>query len=252
MSTEPSTVMEIIEQRQESPRVPAAALTPMGMLQIAIERGADISVMERLLTLQERWDATQARKAFVEALTAFKATPPTLIKNKHVQYASSKGPDTEYDHATLDQVSTLIGSALSAHQLSHRWEIEQLDGGLIRVTCILTHALGHCERVSLQASADQTGGKNNIQAVGSTITYLERYSLLAATGLAAKDQDNDGGSAINRISPEQKEALIDLMKETGADTKKFLEYMKIETLDDLPATKFADAKAALERKKGAK
>ena len=66
-----------------------------------------------------------------------------------------------------------------------------MDAGMIRVSCIITHVLGHSEQVSLQCGADQSGKKNNIQAVGSTVTYLERYTLLAATGIAVKDQDDD-------------------------------------------------------------
>ena len=60
------------------------------------------------------------------------------------------------------------------------------------MTCILTHDMGHSEETSLEGSADNSGSKNSIQAIGSSVTYLERYSLLAATGLAVKNADNDG------------------------------------------------------------
>lgn len=169
------------------------AVTPMHMLHLAVQQGADIEKMKQLMELQERWEANEARKAFVAALSAFKANPPEILKNKHVKIPhKDRGGFTEYDHATLDHVSAEIGKALSVHGLSHRWNVEQLDGGMIRVTCVLTHALGHAERVSMQASADQSGSKNNIQALGSTVTYLQRYTLLAATGTAVKGQDNDG------------------------------------------------------------
>ena len=88
-----------------------------------------------------------------------------------------------YSYATLDQVCDQVTEALSKHGISHRWKIEQ-ENGLIRVTCILTHYKGHSEETTLAGSADTTGSKNAIQAVGSTVSYLERYTLLAATGLA--------------------------------------------------------------------
>lgn len=171
--------------------VPAAAMNPAGLLALAVQQGADLDKLERLMALQERWEATEARKAFVAALAAFKAAPPELTKNKRVSFDTGRGK-TAYEHATLDHVSAAIGAALTAHGLSHRWEVEQLEGGLIRVSCVLTHVLGHSERVSMQAGADQSGSKNNIQALGSTVTYLQRYTLLAATGMAVKGQDNDG------------------------------------------------------------
>lgn len=236
---------EIVEVEPRRNR-PPAAITPMQMLQTAVERGADVAMLEKLLALQERWEATEARKAFVTALSAFKAKPPSVTKNKHVDAGRM-----QYDHATLDQVSGVIGEALSQHGLSHRWEVDQADG-MIRVTCVLTHELGHSERVSLQAGADNSGSKNTIQAIGSTVTYLERYTLLAATGLAAKDQDNDAGAMRALISAEQKAALVALQTETGTDTKRFLTYMGVATLDELPAAEFENAKAALEKKRSAK
>src|SRR3546814_6903695 len=131
------------------------------------------------------------------------------------------GDRTEYEYATLDAVSAIISASLSEHGLSHRWEVQQLDGGAIRVTCILTHEMGHSERASLQAGADQSGSKNNIQAIGSTVTSLERYTLLAITGLAAKGQDNDtAGLMMPRITESQAMDLEALAIEVTAEDRK--------------------------------
>lgn len=178
----------------------ATAITPMGMLQIAVQQGADLDKLTKLMDLQERWEANESRKAFVSAMSAFKANPPDIFKNKHVSFTTQKGK-TEYDHATLDQVSLAIGTALSQHGLSHRWVTDQADGR-IKVTCILTHSMGHSESVSLQSSADDSGGKNSIQAIGSAVTYLQRYTLLAATGMAVQDQDDDGGKVEKNVLPD--------------------------------------------------
>jgi hypothetical protein len=227
----------------------SAAVTPMQMLQIAVERGADMAMLEKLMSLQERWEANEARKAYVAAMSEFKSEALSLAKNKHVAFGNTK-----YDHATLDQVCDTVGPALSRYGLSHRWDIEQAEHDVIRVSCVLTHALGHSERVTLSAKPDTSGQKNAIQAIGSAITYLQRYTLLAATGLTAKEQDDDGkrGDKGGAISAEQKETLVALMKATDADVKKFLGYMGIAALDELPASRFANAKAALEKKKGTK
>jgi hypothetical protein len=193
----------VLHENEPSAVIPLSAPTPMTMLARAVEQGADLDKLTKLMDLQERWEANEARKAFVAALNAFKADPPTLTKNKHVMFETSRGV-TEYDHATLDQVSSTIGKALSAHGLSHRWEVEQLEGGLIKVTCVLTHDKGHSERVPMQCTADDSGGKNKIQSIGSTVTYLQRYTLLAATGMAVGGADNDGrGAEETGLSAEQ-------------------------------------------------
>ena len=186
-STKPTQIAAV-------PETPAALAspTPMTMIQTAIEKGATIEQLTQLLALQERWEANEAKKAFVKALSAFKTNPPELFKNKAVSYENKTGGRTEYKHATLDQVSNVVGEALAHHGLSHRWNIEQKDQGVITVTCVLTHEMGHSECTKLSSLPDQSGGKNAIQSVASAVTYLERYTLLAATGMATQEGDDDG------------------------------------------------------------
>jgi hypothetical protein len=164
-------------------------ITPMQMLNMAVQQGADVEKMAQLLALQERWEANEARKAFVAALNAFKADAPQIIKTREVSFGAGK---TAYKHAIAGVASEQIGEALAKVGISHRWDVLQSDGGKIKVTCILTHALGHSERVAMEATADSSGSKNSIQAIGSTVSYLQRYTLFASTGLVPKDADDDG------------------------------------------------------------
>jgi ERF superfamily len=163
------------------------SITPMELLEMAVSKGADIDKLEKLMDLKLRWDKEEAKKAFVKAMNAFKANPPEIIKNKHVAYK-----EVRYNYATLANVCDQVTGALSEHGISHRWRTEQPSEGLIRVTCILTHDMGHSEETMLAAGPDTTGSKNAIQALGSAVKYLQRYTLLAATGLEAGDGDNDG------------------------------------------------------------
>lgn len=176
--------------------------TPMDMLAAAVERGMDPQTLKDLMDLSERWQAGEARKAFVTALNLFKSDPPDIFKNKAVSFGGGKGGGTSYRHATLDNVSGVIGEGLAKVGISHRWETEQEEGGMIKVTCILQHSAGHSERVWLRAMPDTSGSKNSIQAVGSTVTYLQRYTLLAATGMAVQDQDDDARMGETNTMPE--------------------------------------------------
>jgi hypothetical protein len=169
---------------------PLVAFTPIELLRIAVSQNADLDQLTKLMDLQERWERNEARKAYVAAMNAFKAEPTRIVKNKHVHFDTQKGPN-DYNHATLDHVCDQVIGGLSKHGISHRWKVEQ-SGEWIKVTCVLTHALGHAEETTLMGAPDATGSKNSIQAVGSTVTYLQRYTLLAATGLAAANTDTDG------------------------------------------------------------
>ena len=178
---------------QPNPYDAPLAVTPMSLIEMAVGQGADIAKIEKLMELQLRWEANEAKKAFVVAMNEFKADPPEIIKNRKVGYGEGSKA-VAYNYATLDHVCDQVTESLGKHGISHRWRVEQQDG-IIRVTCILTHAQGHSEETTLAGGADTSGSKNAIQAIGSTVTYLERYTLLAATGLAPAGADNDGQGA---------------------------------------------------------
>lgn len=180
----------------------SAAATPADLVRYALESGADLDRLERLMELQLKWEANQARKAFVEAMSEFKLHPPTIYKDKHVEFRTDKGI-TAYDHATIGNVVEKVVAALAEHGFSHRWIPHRSEGGMISITCVITHKLGHSEETTLEAGLDQSGGKNNIQAMISTKSYLERHSLLAATGLATKDTPDDDGRSAEESPPAQ-------------------------------------------------
>jgi hypothetical protein len=219
-----------IEARQNS---------PAALIQSAISGGADLEKLEKLLALQERWEANEAKKAYVAAMAAFKANPPRIEKTKTVSFSG-----TTYKHALLADAAEKINRALSQHGLSAAWTTKQ-EGDAITVICTITHDMGHSESTSLTAGPDKSGAKNAIQAIGSTVSYLERYTLFALTGLASHDMDDDGRGATEYVTEEQSNELYALLIENGRDIAKFLSYMKVEALAEIPAKKFGQAKNSI-------
>ena len=173
----------------------AVAVTPMAMLQLAVEKGANVEQLERLMALQERWEKNEARKAFAVALVAFKADPPEVLKKVAVSFGAD-AKKTAYKHAALDDASSIIGAHLSKFNLAHRWDYARTESNNIKVTCILTHVLGHSESVYMDAPADTSGSKNPVQAIASTTSYLERYTLFMVCGVAPKNVDDDGRGGV--------------------------------------------------------
>jgi len=194
-------------------------IPPKSMLEVVIEKGADLQTIEKFMDLQERHEANEARKAFVVAMAEFKKNPPEIIKDMTVSFDTNTGT-TSYNHASLANVTATIGTELSKYGLSGRWDVEQGDFG-IKVTFILTHIAGHSESVSMVAPPDSSGKKNPIQSIASTVSYLERYTMLAGTGLAAKGMDNDGGLPEEEAEPiteKQQKEIERLKKEAKIDT----------------------------------
>lgn len=181
------------------------AVTPDDLLSMAVQSGANMDMLERLMALKERADANNAHRAFVEAMAAFKAEPLDIFKRKTVEFTTRDGDTTRYQHAELSDVAEVVVPAMARHGLSHRWDVRQ-EGGRIFVTCVVTHRMGHSESIVMDAAPDDSGKKNNIQRVASAVTYLQRYTLLAACGLATKsvhDDDGAGTSGSDDDDPDQ-------------------------------------------------
>lgn len=220
--------------------MPSGVLTPMEILEKAVASGASVETLDKLMTLQERWEKNQARKEFDAAVAAAKSELKPVMRNREGH--------NKKKYADFAAIAMAVDPIISKHGLSYRFRSEQNDR--INVTCILSHKAGHFEETTLSGPADTTGNKNAIQAIGSTLTYLQRYSLVQMLGIAAADDDDGAAMAAGeKITEAQAAELIDLCEAVEADRARFLKYLKIESMADLPASKFADAKAALEAKR---
>lgn len=232
-----STAGDIVEMPRSAP------LNPFQLVQIAVERGVDTEQLKALVDMQREWKADNARDAFVKAMNAFRAEALEIVKKKLVEFDS-----TSYMHATLADIVAVAAPKLSKHGLSHRWETKQ-EGPAITVSCIITHELGHNERATLTAAPDTSGKKNGIQAIGSTVSYLERYTFTAITGLAAKDQDDDGRSSegVELITADQVTVLDDKIKDTKTNRPVFMRWLKVEALDQIKAKDYQRALDQLDK-----
>lgn len=217
-----------------------AVTTPPQMLAMALQNGAAVETVERLMAMQERWEANQARKAFAAAIAAAKGQIKPVVRNRSGH--NNKG------YADFSAIAKAVDPILAEHGLSYRFRTAQAER--ISVTCVLEHRDGHSEETTLAGPADKTGSKNDIQAIGSTLTYLQRYSLVQALGLAAADDDDGNTAAEARpITDEQAGQITALITETKSDINAFLTWIKAESVADIPASRFADAMGRLQAKK---
>ncbi|MCO8325944.1 ERF family protein [Burkholderia cenocepacia] len=196
-----------------------ATTTPADLLRIAVESGADLDRLERLMSLQDRWEAKQAKQAYDIAFAAFKAEAVVIAKGKDV----SDGPLKGKKYAELHDVVNAVTPALSKHGLSSSWKLTRDEKDWMEVTCYLRHVNGHEESVSMGGPPDVGGAKNAIQARASTKTYLERYTLKAITGLSEQDDDKDG----NPPSGIDQRVLVDQFLAQVRDAKSEAEVRQI-------------------------
>lgn len=224
-----SEIYTPIQQPSQMEVVPA---NPMAIISAAIERGVSPENLEKLLTLQERWETNQSRKLFISAMALAKPKFGSVLKK-------ADGYDKRYKYETLPDVIAAVDGPLGENGLTYDWITEDLEGGRIRVTCVLTHESGYSRSNSLSGHPDDTAAPkanmNAYQRLGGAVTYLQRYTLKAALGIAASE-DTDGGEPLPDsplIDAEQFRYLQDLIEKAGADEKKMLTFLKREELKDL-------------------
>ncbi len=178
----------------------AQRLALLNLVDNALSNEQPIEVIERLLAVHERYEAGLARKAYSAAVSALRADLPDIVKTETVDY-KAKGGRVTYEHENLANMVEDLSPPMARHGLSFRWRIEQDTTELIKVTCIVTHADGYGEEATLSGPPDRTGSKNEIQAIASTVSYLQRYTLKAAVGVAAGNDDDGAGGAPAKQRP---------------------------------------------------
>lgn len=242
--------MNTVEKLEQSNIVPLAqpAANPMALLSMALDKGASVETLEKLMALQERYEANEAKKEFALAMAAAKSEIRPIVKAQAVDFTSPKGR-TNYQYEDLAGIADAVDPILARHGLSYRFRSAQNEGS-VAVTCILGHQRGHSEETTLSAFKDESGNKNPIQAVGSTVTYLQRYTLKLALGLAAtKDTDGEVPEEPSKqIDDAQFRYLQDLIEKSGANEAKFLEVLKADDLVNLTQVQYRTAEALLRKK----
>lgn len=194
------TAVILKEEDEQVAKFPTHRNEVSNLLHIAIERGAGVEQLSHLMDLHLRMGKEFARREFIQAVSEFQSKVKPVQKNASVRYTTGKG-STNFTFAKLGDIIQAITPTLAECGLSVRWSSVTKEN-LISVTCIVSHVGGHEEQTTMSGEPDQSGGKNNIQAKGSTMTYLQRYTLNLALAICTED-DNDGAGG----APSQKPTL---------------------------------------------
>lgn len=104
---------------------------------------------------------------------------------------SSTNPHYKSSYADLDSVWAAIRSPLSKNGLCVVQSMQPSPGGT-RLVSILGHTSGQWIRSEVPVKPEQ----NKIHAIGSAITYMRRYALMALVGVSPAD--DDGNEATKR------------------------------------------------------
>ena len=172
----------------------------MELMKIAVQSDTGIEKMEKLMVLQERWEAGNAKKAFNAAMSRFQSVLPVIDKLGVVDFTTGKGR-TYYHYAKLEDIAKGIQPALKETGLSYRFKQSQ-ENGKIAVTCIVTHQDGHSDTTEMASIPDTSGGKDALKSLASTVSYLRRYTLTGILGIVVGGEDDESPQSEGK-EPEQ-------------------------------------------------
>lgn len=215
----------------------------------------NIEALDRMVSLQIRMMEHQAKMDFAAAMSRFNALKQPIRHNRTGQTAGS----AKFSYADFPTLVTAISPWLTDCGLSfsHREDTPTIDEHgnikLIMVYCTVKHVSGHSEEFHYPAVPDERlrGKVSPSQLIQLAITYAKRQTLAMALGLATADDkhDDDSQRPGKPISKKQTADLLALADEVGADLGKFLKFLKIDKLEDLPESRYGQAIKALEKKR---
>lgn len=228
-----------------APAVAGEAAAIFSMIErIAAQPEVPVERVEQLFKLYTQMDAERARRSFRSAFAKMQPALPAVER---------KGKAHNGKAARWEDISEAIMPVLAGHGFGLSFRLAESAPGKINVTCILSHEDGHSEECSHPFPYDKSGGKNEIQSIGSAKTYGQRYTATALLGIATYGEDDDGKAAGSgaTISEAQFKELADLIRETDSTVDAFCAHIKVESLSDILASKFEAARGILLAKKKA-
>ena len=229
-SDSPSTILALIEQ-------------------IALNPDADVEKLERMMAMYERLKAKEAELAYNAAKGRIlkKLASIKIVKNRSVlhefeQGKPQKGAYEAFKYAPLEEIDKHLRPPLAEEDMDLSYSDEPREDGGIVIRGRLKHLPGgHYEDSFMPAPLDTTGGKSNVQAVGSTNSYLRRYVACNIFNIVVVGDDDDGTGGT--IDEAQAKTILELIKKAKVGPK-FLKYMKARSIAEAGSLEAAVATIA--------
>jgi len=207
----------------------------------------DVDKMERLFALQERILDRQAEQMFNDAMSKAQS-------EMHPISADAVNPQTKSKYASYAALDNVLRPIYTRHGFSLSFSPGKAEKeNHVGVICYVGHSGGFTRTYKAEMPADGKGAKGGdfmtvTHATGSAFTYAQRYLVKLIFNVAVSESDNDGNAQVMFINAEQKEQIIELLKESEADTGKFLKWLKAGSVDEIFAKDYDRAIGKLYQK----
>jgi ERF superfamily len=216
---------------------------------LARDPRADIEKLDRMMAMYDSLKAKEAEFQYNSAKGRMlkKLAGIKIIKNRPALYKIEKGKPQSgtgepFKYAPLEEIDKHLRPLLAEEEMDLSYSDEPLEGGGILIRGRLKHLpSGHYEDSFMPAPLDTTGGKSEVQAVGSTNSFLRRYVLCNIFNIVVVGDDDDGNGGT--IDEAQTQTILELIKNARVGPK-FLKYMKAQSVAEAGSLEAAVATIA--------
>jgi hypothetical protein len=241
--------MSAVVRAGESLPIPAS---DTGSLLEVIRRAAadpsvDMDKMERLLQMKERMDAREAETAFNQAMADAQSDMGRIAANRENTQTRSK-------YATYDKLDKVLRPIYGKHGFALSFDEGEAPADHVLVLCHVSHRVGHTRTYKKLMPADGKGAKGGdvmtkTHAAGAAMSYAMRYLLKGIFNVAIGEEDRDGNEVAPKVSRDQAANIEALLTEVGGDKKRFLTYLKVDSIADIPAANYTAVIREIEAKR---
>ena len=222
--------------------------TVFGLIErVALDPRADVEKLERVMAMYERLKKKEAEHAYNSAKGRIlrKLARVKIVKNRSALYEIGKGKPSRggsFKYAPLEEIDKHLRPLLVAEEMDLSYSDEPREDGGILIRGRLKHLpSGHFEDSFMPAPLDTTGGKSDVQAVGSTNSFLRRYIACNIFNIVVVGDDDDGAGGT--IDEAQTKTIVGLIKKAKVGPK-FLKYMKARSVEEAGSLEAAVATIA--------
>jgi hypothetical protein len=261
----PSVPRDLDTALSREPQESGDATSINALIRFGLEKGGAeiVPAIRELVELRWKMEERDARKAFFDALSQFRAKCPPILKtreNEQFTVTRRGGAKVKAKYAPLDEIDRIARPIASECGLTWTWNT-RVDGSMMTITCRVMHILGYFEESSVTMPCESKAGSSPQQKYGSAQTYGMRYSLVAALGITTADTDVDGITGegeSEKITDEEAARLSALISEVMGTTEaadiyrtRLLKWLAVETINDIDARDFQRTVAMVEAKRSA-
>lgn len=246
---QPATEGALTTQQERAPVIitegPGALLS--AIVQLARDPAVDVTKLQALLAMQERMEARQAEIEFNRALARL---PSIRVKKNGIIDLTRKDGTSggSIAFAKWEDMMTIVEPMMEREGFRLMFDTTPRsgEGGGLIVSGMLLHRDGHSRTASIPLALDTGAGRNNVQAMGSSLSYGKRYTTEMLLNIVREGEDDDGKLAGTKFITEAQCAEIEtLIKGTGRDRTKFLQVYGLNDVTDIEVGQFVILKNAL-------